>query len=354
MQLWPSDNARTDPVPKSIEQHLARKNFIRRATVLLCTIIMSVSVSKFALSLLNLSSAWETVLACIVAFIAGAIALAGNLFTSGTVGSRHISYLIYFTTISVIVLVVQSVVGTRTVSGIARKDGSVTASDVSLLPFKVGVEPFAGAGCGTFIFDNSPENLKPIPNHSDGKSAFDEWLTKHDAVQSSNYGVRGTFGRVIVDISGGVDSPVTITGLSFRTLSHSDHGAHGILVSSGCGGGIEGRFAEINLDVDPPQIVASNADPQAMWGSQPTELTPIRFPYLINKGTSEVFYIMAGTKGNASFEMQLDYIYQDHSGSAIINNQGAPFRVGAPYDGLSAYQNSYRLADGKLIPPSHR
>lgn len=353
IQHWPINPAPTDPVPKLSDQRLARRNFIHRITALLCVMVISGTLTKFVLDLFDISSAWPITLAWILAFISGAIALAGNLFTAGALGGRPIAYLIYFAVLSTILLIVQSVVGERTVDGVARRDETVAASDISLLPFTIGVDPFAAGGCGTYIFDNAADNLKPVPDFSGASDSLDKWLRQHNAVQSINFG-RGTFGKIILNISGGVDSPVTITGLSFQSLSHERQGAQGIVVSGHCGEGITGRFAEVDLDVDPPRIVASNTDPNIMWGSPLVQLVPLKFPYVVKTGTNEVFYIMAGTKGNASFRIRLDYLYQDRKGSAVIDDHGTPFRVGVPYDGQSAYQNSYLLTSGQLIPPGKR
>lgn len=330
-----------------------RADLFARLVTFFCVFVLTLSLIRIILGILGITAWWLLISACVLAFISGSITIGGDPFKNGRLSSRSIAILAYLAILSTLLLVVQLVFGERVVPGLANRDSSVAVTDPSLLPFTVAVSPFAGGNCGTYIFDSTVDNLKPIPDFTQGgMDELDQWLHKHKAVQSLDYGSKGIYGQVVVNISGGADSPVTITGLSFIRSSYTTSGAPGIIVSGQCGEGISGRFAEVNLDSEPPQIVATNTNPNAMWGSPSIDLVPMKFPYVINRHDVEEFYIMANTTGNAAFRMQLDYFYQDRKGTAIIDDHGMPFRVGAPIDGISAYRDSYLLtAGGELRKP---
>ena len=231
---------------------------------------------------LGTPTAWSVLVSGSAAVVSGALTIGGDTLKSSTMSRRPLTLAVSLLVVLAITAVLTLFVATRTLSGhpiAGRSDAN--AADAA--PFVVGVNAFAAGGCGTYRFDQPVEALAPIPRIGSGDLA--SWLSEHKAIQSLPYG-RFTGAKLIVNITGDTDSPVTITGVSFRTLGIKQTAAEGAAISGQCGGETVGRFIEVDLDKSPPKILATNDDPNGTWGAEPVDLTPIRFPYTVKNGDS--------------------------------------------------------------------
>lgn len=297
---------------------------------LLATVVISLMLAtRLVTYWLDISAAWPTVTASFVAIVAGSVTLAGDGFRRSSVGLAPLLATSSAAIILAIVCTLVLLVDNRVVSGNAVMPPSVSKlAGQASAPFVIGIDPYADGACGTYVFEASESELQPIPRFSDGKAALIQWLAEHDAIQSLPFG-RFTVAKLILNITGQTESPVTITDISFEALTRGAGNLTGMSISGRCGDATTGRFIEANLDADPPKIVASNTDPNAIWGSNIQNLAPVEYPYVVKAGDSEPFYIITETNYYVEYGIRIEWIYQSNAGTTVVYNHGKPFKVGA-------------------------
>lgn len=298
----------------------------RKVAFLAAVIVNILILTGLVTHWLGVPTAWSV-------FVAGSLAIVGGAITIGgdTLKSSRMTYAPFIAAVSVfVVLTLISVLtiafGSKTVTG--RPTANQTeANTTAAAPFVVGVDAFAGGTCGTYAFEQSAAALAPIPNI--GTADLAGWLSEHNAIQALPYG-RFTGAKLIINITGATDSPVTIKRISFSALATKPQVIERIVISGQCGDATVGRFIEVNVDESPPKILATNSDPNGIWGGEPVDLTPIRFPYTVKNGDSEPFYVIAESHQYVEYNARIDWMYEGKSGSTIVDDHGKPFRIAAP------------------------
>ncbi|WP_445166052.1 hypothetical protein ACTXG7_19525 [Mycolicibacterium sp. Dal123E01] len=315
-------NGGTSPSPSKRTVNLARK------IALLAAIIISITLATRLITYwLDIPAAWPTIAASFFAIVAGSITLAGDGFKASPLSRGPVVAALVISVVLVLISALTLFLGKPVVAGSARASSSAASANGSdSPPFVIGVDAYASRGCGTYSFKETERELEPIPGHGDTSVDLDQWLREHEAIQSEPYG-KYTVAHLIVNLTGQTESPVTITGISFEAVKRQVSGVSGTVVSGQCGDATSGRFIEADLDTDPPSVVSTNTDPNGIWGSDPQELTPVKYPYTVKNGDSEPFYIVAHTNAYVEYQIRVGWIYQSRVGSTIIDNHGSPFKV---------------------------
>lgn len=328
-----------DGAPGSEVSSKRTVNLARKVTLLAAIVISIVLATRLVTYWLDISTAWPTIAASFFAIVAGSIALAGDGFKVAPMSRRPAFAAVSVSLVLAMIAILTLLFGNPVVSGRAvMVSGDPTSAESVPPPFVVGVDAYASGGCGTYTFDQTARQLDPIPTRGENTAELAKWLAEHDAIQSLPYG-KYTVAHLIVNITGQTDSPVTITGISFEAVKRQPTWVGGTVISGQCGDETSGRFIEADLDTIPPSIVSTNTDPDAIWGSDPQDLTPVKYPYTVKSGDSEPFYIIAHTNTYVEYRIHVDWIYQNQSGSTVIDNHGRPFRVAALGPGAPPTRN---------------
>ena len=130
----------------------------------------------------------------------------------------------------------------------------------------------------------------------------------------------------MVTIRSTSDRPVTITGLAVSANARKP-ALSGTSLSNGCGGPTYGRYAEIDLDQEPPKIVASTTVPRAVSDDDGWRATPLKFPYVVTDTESETLLLYAVTTQNVAWTASLSWTDGQRSGTATIDDEGRPFET---------------------------
>jgi hypothetical protein len=105
------------------------------------------------------------------------------------------------------------------------------------------------------------------------------------------------FDTAMVSIQGESNRTITLTGIEFEVTRHPI--PKGDSFALPCGGPGTGRSISVNLDSNPPRIVSSNRDPNAMTGSEFNALgepVPIHFPWTVSVTDPLLLFVIAETK----------------------------------------------------------
>jgi hypothetical protein len=154
--------------------------------------------------------------------------------------------------------------------------------------------------------------------------ATNEWAAAHKAALARIYsGGRGK-GMVLMTVKGYDRSPVTITALNFHVVHRQPTPLDGRVLSNECGDETIARYAEVNLDSDPPQIGNSSAD---VTSHGDVNATPLRFPYNVSDSDTENLLLITSTSGYVEWTADLSWSNGVTSGRLTIDNNGQPFRT---------------------------
>ncbi len=182
---------------------------------------------------------------------------------------------------------------------------------------------FLYEGCGSHVVPNPART-----SIEDPKFGTPTWQVEHRAAHSDpTLPGRGT-SRIILTVSGETkDHPVIITGLSFNALEQESSPLAGEVMDIPCGGQIEARYAQVDLDSMPPTIVRSS-DEAIVWDPDlPIRATPLQFPYEVTNEETEVLHLVAYTRGYVEWTIDLAWSDGRSSGHEVIDNHGSPFRT---------------------------
>jgi hypothetical protein len=311
------------PAPPAGLQHPARKFVAFGLLVLLVVIVTRLFTYWF-----GVTSAWTTIVPVCLALITGALAFAREELKAKPMSMKTPIVLACLVVVALIASLITLATRDEPPAVSAANAGGVKNVDPSALPFTVAVNAYANGSCGTYLFRPGDEPSDSPRNHV---NEFNSFLRDHRAVQAANYGTYGYISKLVIGITGLEKSPVTLTDVSFEIVDRSAAGLSGVQFSGQCGSSTTGKFMVVDLNKPQPTILASNADPNATWGSEAVNLEPIRFPYTVKDDDSEAFYVMAELQeGYVAYRIKIGWMYKDRVGTTTIDNSGIPFEVTKP------------------------
>ncbi|MGW4825176.1 helix-turn-helix domain-containing protein [Streptomyces sp. NPDC004227] len=181
-------------------------------------------------------------------------------------------------------------------------------SGTDATPLTVGTRPYVyDDPCSQhFLVDSAPEQVGPPANEQDAP----RWAAAYGAVSSGEQ-------RVALTIQGTGADTVVLEALHVRVvakgvpLTWNDYS-----MGVGCGGGVETKSFDIDLDNGRPTVTVKNGQRD--------------FPYKVSESDPEVFYVTAHTKAHdVRWDLTLDWSSGSRHGTVHIDNNGTPFRTSA-------------------------
>jgi hypothetical protein len=144
--------------------------------------------------------------------------------------------------------------------------------------------------------------------------------------------------EVEASIQGESNRVITLTGITFTV--HRMARPAGAVVGRPCGGAIEGRALEVDLDSSPPRIVASDSETSGILGGEQDGKPlsrPITFPWTVSLTDPLQLYIFARTKHcYCAWRAAIPWASGAHRGVIVIANRGRDYLV-AGDTGLRSY-----------------
>lgn len=179
-----------------------------------------------------------------------------------------------------------------------------------------------------FVFDVPPETLpKAPPEWQQDRSPWGYGLGAVDA--------DGTEVQIVIEARDG--DAVVVRGLLVHVLERQDP-IHGYVLRQIAGDLVDVRYADVDLDADPPVIAlgSGHAEGQGNW----------EFPLKVTGSSPEVLHVFAATRQSfCSWTAELLYTYKGEQGTITIDSNGEPFRT-------TSTQNAAEyvlLADGSIM-----
>lgn len=225
----------------------------------------------------------------------------------------------------------------------AAKPRSRTASrSVQYAPY-VAIRREAGfaGGCGSWIVTKPPQQISRPPSNDGG---WEKWISQNSAIDASPWIMAkptqlNSFGSTVLDVTiqGRSATPVVLTGMEFVALRRTEGPVRGGVVTNSCGGPMDGRLVEVDLDGHPIKIVASHPDPFPALPGEPWLAKPIRFPYSVTDTNGEVFKIIAYGRTDCVWYATLFWSVDGENGESIINDNGKPFETAPATRATMAY-----------------
>lgn len=157
---------------------------------------------------------------------------------------------------------------------------------------------------GKYLIDRPADEVSPPVMGQDVPA----WVKAHDAVAADRQ-------RVALTVQGTGDETVVIESLHVRVAGLSAPPAwNAYLGASGCGGGVETRSFDTDLDAGHPVIV-----PKAGQRG---------FPYKVSRSDPEVLYITARARAHdVNWYVELQWSSGGRQGTTRIDDHGKPFRT---------------------------
>lgn len=149
---------------------------------------------------------------------------------------------------------------------------------------------------------------------------------------------------VTVSILGETSRTITLTGINFTVARRPL--PEGGAFAAGCGGGLQGRFVEADLDRSPPVMVASSREPhgtlgQAVPGQRPNK--PIEFPWTVSVSDPLQLDVVAVTKRCfCTWKAGISWQSGDKTGVIRIDNGGEGYPVAGAHGVPSFLQGNTR------------
>ncbi|MFJ8741505.1 helix-turn-helix domain-containing protein [Embleya sp. NPDC127516] len=198
-------------------------------------------------------------------------------------------------------------------------------SGAGAVPLHVGIRPYVyNNPCSQhFLVDSAPEQVGPPANERDAP----RWASAYGAVSSNEQ-------KIALTIQGRGQDTVVLEALHLRVVGKSAPLAwNDYSMGVGCGGGVETKSFDIDLDKGSPVITAKNGQGD--------------FPYKVSASDPEVFYVTVHTKAHdVRWDLTLDWSSGDRRGTEHIDNKGTPFRTSADA-GRPGYD--YPLGGGEWV-----
>ncbi|WP_333775859.1 helix-turn-helix domain-containing protein [Streptomyces sp. IBSBF 3136] len=193
----------------------------------------------------------------------------------------------------------------------AHRTDTGRVQDDAAVPLTVSTRTYAwdDPQCeGKYLIDRPPAQVSPPVMGQDVPG----WVKAHGAVAADAQ-------RVALTVQGTGDDTVVIESLHVRVVDSSPPPAwNAYLGSSGCGGGVETRSFDTDLDAGHPVIV-----PKA--GQRGV-------PYKVSQSDPEVLYITANARAHdVHWYVELQWSSGGRQGTVRIDDHGRPFRTsGSP------------------------
>ncbi|MEW1862202.1 helix-turn-helix transcriptional regulator [Streptomyces sp. NPDC088194] len=186
-----------------------------------------------------------------------------------------------------------------------------TGSSSKGTPLTVGVRPYAfDDPCRQhFLVDSAPAQVGPPGNEQDAP----RWAAAYGGVSSGEQ-------RIALTIQGTGSDTVVLQALHVRAISSGAPLAwNDYSMGVGCGGGVDVKTFDIDLDNGSPTATVLNGQRN--------------FPYKVSESDPEVFYVTAHTKAHdVRWDLSLDWSSGTRSGTISINDKGTPFHTSADVD----------------------
>ncbi|GAA1600853.1 hypothetical protein GCM10009764_25940 [Nocardia ninae] len=188
--------------------------------------------------------------------------------------------------------------------------------------------------CGRpHLFQESVAALGPPP---DNEKAWPEWIRAHHGIETGSPDANGVVSsQLLVTISGREARPVTLTGLRVEAVNRKAGGIVGTFVRAQCGGPVEGRYVEVNLDTVPPSTIDNSAKAVNI-----SALKPMTFPYRVTDTDTDTFYIITNTANYVEWRLHVEWSDGIDSGDTVIDDNGAPFSTSRAAAGTKYFNPS--------------
>ncbi|MFJ8473434.1 helix-turn-helix domain-containing protein [Kitasatospora sp. NPDC094011] len=198
--------------------------------------------------------------------------------------------------------------GAQAGPGASARATTVTPTADTPAPITVGTRPYVyDDPCSQhFLVNSAPAQVGPPAPERDAP----RWAAAYGAVSSGEQ-------EVALTVQGTGADTVVLEALHVRITSKGAPLAwNDYSMGVGCGGGVETKSFDIDLDRGSPVITVKGGQRD--------------FPYKVSKTDPEVFYVVAHTKAHdVRWDLTLDWSSGDRHGSVKADNGGTPFRTSA-------------------------
>ncbi|NUT29972.1 MAG: transcriptional regulator, partial [Streptomyces sp.] len=204
--------------------------------------------------------------------------------------------------------------GSGTSAGGGGQDADRPAADGAsdAVPLTVDVRPYVyDSPCSQhFLVDSEPGQVGPPAGEQDAQ----RWATAYGAISSNEQ-------RIALTVQGTGKETVVLKDLHVRVLSKgAPPGWNEYAMGSGCGGGVETRSFDADLDSGSPTLTVKNGQRD--------------FPYKVSESDPEVYYVTVHTRtSDVRWDLTLDWSSGSRRGTVHIDNDGTPFHTSAKVGG---------------------
>jgi hypothetical protein len=172
--------------------------------------------------------------------------------------------------------------------------------------------------CRGYVIPRDPATVPPPPPlNIDVREARRRWA---EALGGCDAGET----LITVTVQGRSPRSVVLKELRIHIIERRSP-PHGATVSGPCGGPLNVRLVEVDLDHKPPRVV------RTLLPDAPEDLkdrTPVEFPYVVSDVDPEQFVIYASTKTcDCIWTAELHWVDRGRSGFTPIDDDGKPFRT---------------------------
>lgn len=188
------------------------------------------------------------------------------------------------------------------------ENGAVPTSGGDAAPLNVAIRPYVYASpCSQhFLVRSAPAQVGPPASEQDAP----RWAAAYGAVSSGEQ-------QVALTVQGTGQETVVLEALHVRALTKGAPLAwNDYSMGVGCGGGVDTKSFDIDLDNGSPTVTAKNGQRD--------------FPYKVSESDPEVFYVTARTKAHdVRWDLSLAWSSGSRRGTVHIDSDGTPFRTSA-------------------------
>jgi hypothetical protein len=178
-----------------------------------------------------------------------------------------------------------------------------------------------GNDCPSYVIAGSPDQV-PRPDRN-----------KHWAAQ----GTRANLSVMTLTLQGRSDAAVVLNSLRVNVVERNRPASGSVYSTEECGGGIEPRYFEIDLDSPSPQAMARPGRDFEDDGNQRI-IPAAKLPYYVTKAEVEVFQINTHTTTcECRYYLELDWSSQGRTGTLRVDDQGKPFHITYAPDSMVRY-----------------
>jgi hypothetical protein len=124
----------------------------------------------------------------------------------------------------------------------------------------------------------------------------------------------------------------------------------GGFVQNAGAGPIMFRYIDVNLDSKPAKIIDSIPNRIPLPSDPPSQSKPIEFPYYVSETSSEIFNIIAHTRGDVTWYAELLWSVDGANGVSVINNGGNNFETAVNSRATASY--SFNNGGWRTCPKS--